>query len=181
MATTKSALTEAKIREMSKSMLQAWNDHDVPGILTLLSDDIIWREPGLPEPARGKEAVDSHLRSLFKAYPDFHLPVEDFHTFPSVEQQANVATWTLTATMTGSFEGLPSAGKSVRTSGTTVTRFADGKVVEYTSYFDSLDFLQQLGLLPKMDSLGFKALVMTDVLAGKAVELADRAVKAMRR
>lgn len=189
MATAKPTLTEAKIRDTSKAMLQAWNDHSVEGILALLTDDVLWSDPGLTEPAHGKEAVAAHLRDVFKAFPDLHLPVEDVHMFPSVEQQANVATWTLTATMTGPLEmGLPATGKRVRTRGATVSRFRDDEVCEYTSHWDSLDFLQQLALLPKTDGLGFKAIIMADVLAdkatdlaGKATDVAGKALKAVRR
>lgn len=182
MATTKSTLTEAKLRDASQAMLKAWNDHDVEGILGLLTDDVLWTEPSLTEPARGKEAVGAHLRDVFRAFPDLHLPVEDFRMFPSVEQQAVAATWTFTATMTASLEmGLPATGKRVRTRGATVSRFRDEKVSEYTAHWDSLDFLQQLALLPRTDGLGFKAIVMADVLAGKATDLASKAIKAVRR
>lgn len=181
MATAKT-LTESKMREDAQAMIKAWNDHAVEGILALLSDDVLWTEPGLIEPARGKDAVGAHLRDTFKAFPNLHLPIEDVRIFSNEEEQTNVVTWTFTATMNAPLEiGLPATGKSVRTTGATVSRFRDGKVSEYRTYFDSLDFLQQLSLLPKTDSLGFKALVMAEVLAGKAGELAGKAVKAARR
>lgn len=35
-------------------------------------------------------------------------------------------------------------------------------------YYDSLDFMQQLGFLPETGRLGFKAVVLADYLAGRA-------------
>jgi hypothetical protein len=40
--------------------------------------------------------------------------------------------------------------------------------------YDALDFMQQNGLLPKSDGMGFKAVVMADVLAGKAKKALGR-------
>ncbi len=181
MATPKSTITEARIRDVAKAMMKAWNDHDVDAILAHLTDDVLWAEPSLEEPIHGKEAVAADLRDTFKAFPDLHFPMEDFHIFPSAEQQANVVTWTLTATMTGPLEmGLPATGRPVRIGGTTVSRFHDGEVSEFTTYYDSLDFMQQLGLLPKTSGIGFRALVLADFLALRAGALAGRARKAVR-
>lgn len=51
-------------------------------------------------------------------------------------------------TNTGSGNGLPATGKSLRISGTTFFRIVDGKIVEEWATFDQLDFMRQLGLMP---------------------------------
>lgn len=163
-------MTEGEMRAVSEAMFQAWNLHDVEGILEHLTDDVVWSEPTLEESARGKEATAAGLKDTFTAFPDLRFLVEGFHLFPSVEQQACVATWTLMATMTGPSQvvGVPPTGKSVSISGTNLSRFRDGLISEYTTHYDSLDLMQQLGLLPATNGLPFKAVVMADVLAGKA-------------
>lgn len=168
-------MTETQMRAVSETLFQVWNTHDVEGILEHLTDDVVWAEPTLEEPARGKEAVAADLKDTFTAFPDLRL-LEDFQLFPSVEQQASVATWTLMATMTGPSQvaGVPPTGKSVRISGTTISRFRDGLISEYTTHYDSLNFMQQVGLLPKTNGLPFKAVVMADILAGKAKQVLHR-------
>ena len=182
MAAPKST-TEARMREVADATYQGWNDHDIDTIVEYLTDDIVWKDPSLTEPLHGKEAVAADLKDTFAAFPDLRFKEEDFHTFCDTTQGLCVVTWTLMGTMTGSFQttGLPATGRPVRASGVLVNRFRDGLVAEYTSYFDSLDFMQQLGLLPKTDGLAFKGLVIADALALKAEELAGRAVKAIQR
>jgi steroid delta-isomerase-like uncharacterized protein len=183
MATAKSTMTEAQMRTVAETVFRAWNAHDVEGILEHLTDDVIWAEPSLVEPARGKEAVTADLKDSFSTFPDLSFEEEDFHVFPNTEQGAFIVTWTLTGTMTGSSKatGLPATGKQVRISGTQISRVRGNLIYEYVIVYDMLNFLQQLGALPKSDGLGFKALVMADVLAGRAEALAGKAVKVVRR
>jgi hypothetical protein len=73
----------------------------------------------------------------------------------------------------------------VTISGTVLSKYRDGLISEYAIVYDALDFMQQLGALPRTDGIGFKALVMLDVMAGKAADQAgkatQRAVKVVRR
>lgn len=183
MATAKSTMTEVQMRTMAETILQAWNDHDVDGILEHLTDDVVWSTPSLVEPARGKEAAAADLRDTFSTFPDLKFVKEDFHVFPNTDQGAYIVTWTVTGTMTGASKatGLPATGKQARISGTQISRLRGNLICEYVIVFDMLNFLQQLGALPKSDGLGFKALVMADILAGRAEALAGKAVKVVRR
>ena len=179
MAPTGTPLTEAQMRQMAERSLNGWNDQDVDAILAELADDITWSDPSLPETLHGKEAVAASLRDTFTAFPDLEFPADDWAVFPDAERQACVVTWSLRATMTGPMEGgVPATNKPVRTSGAVLVRLRDGAVAEYTNYYDALDFMQQLGLLPRSTSLPFKALVMTDVLAGK---VSEQAMKVLHR
>jgi steroid delta-isomerase-like uncharacterized protein len=179
MAQPKTPITDQRIREITQLAYQAWNNHDADAIADLLTDDVVWTDPGLPEQLRGKEAVVTYLKDVFKAFPDMHFPAEDFMAFPDASKGMDLTKWTMTATMKESLDiGLPATGKSVRTSGVVFSRYRGDKICEYTNYYDSLDFLQQLGLLPKSDGLPFKALVMADVLAGAVI---DRASKVLHR
>ena len=179
MADTGTPLTEAQMRDMAERSLHGWNNQDVDAILDGLADDIVWADPSLPETLHGKEAVAASLLDTFTAFPDLDFPVEDWAVFPDAERQTCVVTWSLRGTMTGPMEnGVPPTNKPVRTSGAALVKLRDGEVVEYTNYYDALDFMQQLGLLPRTTSLPFKALVMTDVLAGKVTE---QAMKVLHR
>lgn len=183
MATGPKPTTEARMREVAEATFEAWNDHDVDAIVDYLTDDIVWSDPSLVEPLRGKEAVAADLGATFAAFPDLRFIEDDFHVFCDGNLGMCLVTWTLTGTMTGSFEttGLPATGRSVTASGVLVNHFRDGLVSEYTNHWDALDFLQQVGLLPRTDGLAFKGLVMADVLALKAEELAGKARKALQR
>ena len=183
MAATKTPMTAEKMRSLADDVLEAWNAHDVDEILEYFTDDVLWAEPTLEEPIRGKEAVAAHLKDTFQAFPDLRVLKEDFHVFPDTEESAGVSIWTLKATNTGPSKetGIPATGKQVTMSGTNLFRFRGDLIKEYVLVYDSLNLLQQLGALPKSDGLGFKALVMADIFAGRAQELAGKAVHAIRR
>ena len=173
MSTTQ--LSEAEMRALAGELLDAYNRHDVEALLEHHADDIVWTEPTLPAPARGKVAVAAALRDTFTAFPDLQVPGDGFRVYPDAEDQSAVVTWTLVGTMTGPLQnGVPATGRSVRMGGANLARFRDGLISEYTFYYDSLAMMQQLGLLPKSTGLGFKAIVMADVAAGKARKVLQR-------
>ncbi|GGT82583.1 MULTISPECIES: ester cyclase [Streptomyces] len=46
-------------------------------------------------------------------------------------------------------ETLPATGKEIRIRGVDLAQVADGRIVSYRLYFDQMEFLGQLGLLPE--------------------------------
>jgi steroid delta-isomerase-like uncharacterized protein len=170
-----SQLTEAQMRALADELLDSYNRHDVEALLEHYTDDVVWTEPTLPAVARGKAAVAASLRDTFTAFPDLEVHHDGFRLYVDVADQSAVVTWMLTATMTASLQnGVPATGRRVELSGANVARFRDGRICEYTFHYDSLDMMQQLGLLPKSTGIGFKAIVMADVAAGKARKVLQR-------
>lgn len=168
-------LTEAQMRELSDEMRGVYNRHDIGMWVEHLTDDVVWTEPTLPAPVHGKQAVAAALQDTFTAFPDLQVLDDDYRVYCDVEGQSGVVTWSLTATMTGPLEnGVPATGRSLRMSGANLARFHEGLICEYTLYYDSLAMMQQLGLLPKSTGLGFKAIVLADVVAGRARKVLQR-------
>ena len=185
MAAAKTPMTKAQHQAVTDALFKAWNDHDVEGILEHMTDDVVWMDPTIEKSAKGKEAVTAHLKDNFTSFPDMRFLREDLHLYLTDDDASSIATWTLKGTNTGPSKetGLPATGKEVTISGTVLSRFRDGLISEYVIVYDALDFMQQLGALP--DGMGLKALVMFDVMAGKAADQAgkatQRAVKVIRR
>jgi len=175
MATTPKALTEAEIRSIATRVLEAWNAHDVEAILEHIHPDIVWANPTLPQPVHGKEAVSKELRNTFTAFPDFHVPSDDFQLYVDTAGQTAASTWTFTGTMTGRLDtGVPPTGRSVRMRGADQARYRDGLISEFTQFFDSYELMEQLGMVPKATGLVFKAIVLADVMAGRARKVLQR-------
>ena len=59
-----------------------------------------------------------------------------------------VARWTSFGTHSGEFMGVPATGRFLTTSGITIFRLEDGKIVEEWSESDMLGMLQQVGAIP---------------------------------
>jgi len=97
----------------------------------------------------GMPPVDINMHRMFglatcDAFPDLERPVEDL----VAEGDRVVARWTSSGTHKGDFQGIPPTGKHVETSGITIFRIENGKIVEEWSESDVLGMLQQLGAIP---------------------------------
>ena len=151
-----------------ETFLQAWNDHDVDALLAHLTDDVVWIDPTSPEPIIGKAAVADLLHALFRAFPDIHWPIED-REFYLADSGRAAASWTLVATMMGPLDppGFPATDRSVRASGVCLYEFREGLICRHTIVYDSLRFLQEVGLLPGDRNLGLRALVGLKVASGR--------------
>jgi steroid delta-isomerase-like uncharacterized protein len=56
--------------------------------------------------------------------------------------------WNFAGTHTGTFFGIPATGKKVSLDGVTLLKMSNGKIAEERDFFDNLDFMTQLGLIP---------------------------------
>jgi ketosteroid isomerase-like protein len=90
--------------EVLNRMLDAFNDHDLDGIMALFADDCVFESPRGPGPwgrrFEGKPAVREGLGARFTTIPDVHYG--DGSHFVAGER--GVSEWTLTGTTT---DGVP--------------------------------------------------------------------------
>jgi steroid delta-isomerase-like uncharacterized protein len=108
----------------------------------IYSQDLVGHFAGMPP-----VAIDMHRMfglATFDAFPDLKRPVDDL----VAEADRVVARWRSVGTHEGDFQGIPPTGKHIETSGITIFRVADGKIVEEWSESDMLGMLQQLGVIP---------------------------------
>ena len=59
-----------------------------------------------------------------------------------------VVRWTGTGRHTGEVNGIPPTGKEIRVDAITIHRMAEGKIAETWEVWDTLGFLQQIGVVP---------------------------------
>ena len=57
--------------------------------------------------------------------------------------------WNFKGTHTGVFFNIPATNKTVDIDGVTLVRMENGKIAEERDFFDNLEFMQQLGLIPR--------------------------------
>lgn len=57
--------------------------------------------------------------------------------------------WQFKGKHTGSFFGIPATGKDVDVIGCTIVKMRDGKIVEEQDFMDNLEFMKQLGIIPR--------------------------------
>lgn len=100
--------------------------------------------PGMPAALATYQQI--HQMAL-ASFPDLQTHTEDL----IAEGDKVVERWTQTMTHTGApfFMGnLPASGKAVRTTGISIYRLADGKIIEHWADMDFMGVLVQLGVIP---------------------------------
>jgi steroid delta-isomerase-like uncharacterized protein len=110
----------------------------------IVAPDVLMRTP-LPIESTGVQALKEVFATLYRAFPDLHVAVEDV----IAENDKVVSRNTVTGTHLGEYLGRPPTGRSVTYNEIFIFRFADGRVVETWGVVDVLSQLRQLGLLPK--------------------------------
>jgi steroid delta-isomerase-like uncharacterized protein len=158
--------SKATQEELMRAIMKAYNDHDTEALGALLSDDVVFTDPNGVH--SGKEAVLANEQEFFDAFPDCVWPMESVHLFIGEDPETIALTWSLRGTQTGAMSGLPATGKKLELSGVNIGKVHDGLLTEATFYFDNYDLMAQLGLVPKGDSIAFKALALTEFAVGKA-------------
>jgi len=56
--------------------------------------------------------------------------------------------WNFKGKHSGNFFGIPATGKSVDLDGSTIVLMRDGKIAKEQDFYDNMDFMTQLGLMP---------------------------------
>jgi len=152
-------LDPAFAAEWGKRYLEAWNSLDADGVATMCTEDVVWNDPALPEPATGRDGVSGFVRATARAFPDFHVdelgPLE-----VSVPESRALSRYRMTGTMLGPWEyaNLAATGRGIHVLGVDEWTFRGELMSHYRTYYDSLDMARQLGILPTVGSAGDRAM-----------------------
>ena len=126
---------------------------DLDGVLAHMRDDMVDVFP--TRTCRGKAAIRGYFEELFAAFPDAVISVDRIVG----DETTAVVQWTLRATFTGApYEGVLANGRQVELHGVDVIDVTEGLEWHNRIYYDTGDFLRQIGLLPPAGSAGERAL-----------------------
>ncbi|MFY9578616.1 MAG: nuclear transport factor 2 family protein [Gaiellaceae bacterium] len=141
------------VRSFAPRWLAGWNDHDVDALVGLCTDDVLWEDPALPQPERGRQAVREYLEGTWSMFPDlaFTLPEPPML---ALEGPRAAQVWIMTGTMLGSdpWAGFAATGKRIDVEGIDVYEFRGGLVSRYRGRYDLAEVARQLGLAPARGS-----------------------------
>jgi steroid delta-isomerase-like uncharacterized protein len=138
--------TEDNKALVRRAIEEGWNQGNVALIDELDAPNFIHHDPDFPN-FQTREDYKQWVTEIRNAFPDLHLTIEDV----IAEGGQVVARWTFRGTNTGDMVTpmhIPATGKQVTVTGITISRFAEGKVVEDWHQGDIMSFMQQLGLVP---------------------------------
>lgn len=143
---------------MVDAALEAINDQDWDHLYGLHLDNVVMSTPDLPDPVKGRDAVDGRLRAWAEALPDLswkrvrgfgqgdwvcmELLISGTHKGPL---RHGLDPGTLEG-HGGSF--VPPTGKRIELRACVVYKVEQAEISESHIYYDQLDFMKQLGLVP---------------------------------
>jgi len=99
---------------------------------------------GTGKDIRGLKDYKQFMSETYRAFPDLHVTIDDM----VVEGDKVAIRWTLTGTHKGEIEGISPTNKKITIRGISIERVVGGKFVETWERYDTLGFMQQLGVVP---------------------------------
>jgi steroid delta-isomerase-like uncharacterized protein len=98
-----------------------------------------------PTDVVGIASVRAYYANYLTGFSDISFTIKDVFGMGN----KLVKHWNFKGTHTGLFFGIPATNKKVDIDGVTLVRMENGKIAEERDFLDNLEFMQQLGLIPR--------------------------------
>ena len=136
-----------EVKDTTDRFVAAFNAHDQHALDNLHAHDIKFNAPGGFKATNAKDAT-AYAMTWLKAFPDGKMTVRtEITSGPWVVQEV-VMEGTHTAPLEGPNGPIPATYKKVKGYGVQILKVENGKITEARIYFDQLDQMSQLGLIP---------------------------------
>jgi steroid delta-isomerase-like uncharacterized protein len=135
-------------RDIVERATEAFNSHDHEQIRANYADNVVFTAPGDVR-LEGPDPVSEYAMSWLRAFPDAKLTVQD----TVVEGNAAAVQMTFDGTHTDTLAGpegdIPATNRHLTGRASEFVRVEGGKIVEEHLYFDQVEVMTQLGLMPE--------------------------------
>ena len=135
-----SAADEAVVRRFYEEMN---NDRKLELAPDLFTSDHKFHDPQIPNVAEGPDGVVATVK-VYQEGVEGHWEIEEL--FSAGDRV--VVRWTGSGTHVAELNGIPPTGKKIKVDAIAIHRMAGGKIAETHEVWDTLGFLQQLGVVP---------------------------------
>ncbi|MET8074732.1 nuclear transport factor 2 family protein [Streptomyces sp. NPDC005303] len=135
-------------REVMDRLTDAVTHPDLKAIAELYAEDAVAVTPDEGE-IHGRDNIVAYWRQMTEAVPDGTFETKHAYEAGDTAIDEGVFSGRNTGPIqlpTG--ETLPATQKEIRIRGVDIATVRDGRIVDYRLYFDEMEFLGQLGLLP---------------------------------
>lgn len=136
-------------REIMDRVTQAGTSGDAEALRELYTEDAVIETPDQGT-ITGRDAIVEWFSGFQKAFPDFtYEPLNEYEIGNTAIDEGAVS-----GTHTGPLEAptgesVPPTGKRIRVRATDLATVENGKVTSHRFYFDQMELLAQLGLVPE--------------------------------
>jgi predicted ester cyclase len=136
-----------EVKDTTDRFVAAFNAHDEKALDALHAENIKFNAPGGFKATNAKDAT-AFAMTWLKAFPDGKMKVRSEITSGPWVVQEILMEGTHTAPLESPTGTIKPTYKKVTGYGVQLLRVENGKVAEARIYFDQLDQMQQLGLIP---------------------------------
>jgi predicted ester cyclase len=137
----------AEAKDIAARFIEAFNGHDESAIRALNAPNAKFQAPGGVS-LEGREAVTGYAMAWLNGFPDAKMTVQNELTCGSWVVQEFTFEGTHTAPLNAPTGTIPATGKRVAAKGVQIVRYENGLAIDDRLYFDQVDVLTQLGLMP---------------------------------
>ena len=136
-------------REVMDRLTTAMGEKDKETLAACYAADAVAFTPDQGE-IKGREAISSYLFEFWEALQDVRYETSSKYEDGDVAVDEGTVIGTHTGPLSlPSGENLPPTGKELRVRTCDIARAKDGEITSHHFYFDQMEFLGQLGLLPE--------------------------------
>lgn len=122
--------------------------HDLEALALAYAEDAVITTPDEGE-IKGREQIVNYLRTFTDAFPDLEWePLAEHESGDTGIDEGWVVGTNTGPLKAPTGETLPPTGRRVRVRSVDVATVRNGEIVRHNFYFDQMDVLGQLGLLP---------------------------------
>ena len=131
---------------LKRFIQKVWNEKDFDSITKFVAREYtVYHDSS--DPWEGKtlnyEEFAMRLDYSFDSFPDINFEIQS-----TISDGDNVAiTWIMTGINNGKNGAFPSTNKTIKTQGSTIYHFVDGKICGHSQVFDRTTIMKQLGFI----------------------------------
>lgn len=136
-------MTEENKQIARRAIEEIYNAGKLEVVDELLAPECVSYDVAMPEPLRGRDALKQQAQGYRSAFPDLRLTIDQ-----QIAEGDSVCTrWTARGTHRGELFGIAATNREATTTGITIDKLRDGRIVESRTNWDALGLMQQLGAI----------------------------------
>jgi steroid delta-isomerase-like uncharacterized protein len=125
--------------------IEAWNSHNADRVLSFMAPEALYVDTTLGERLNGHDAIRHFIDSMAETLStDYRFELTNAF-FTDTDYAAE---WDMLGTHDRSDGRLPVTGKQFRIHGVSIGKLRGGKIAENRDYWNMVDFLTQIGIMP---------------------------------
>jgi steroid delta-isomerase-like uncharacterized protein len=134
------------LSDFTRDLTTAWNEHDIPRILTFYDGNYIGEDVSRATPILGHQGIEQAFCSILRAFPDLHITNQEW-----VAQENRLAiAWKMQGTQLGAVMNVPPTGRKVSVQGGSFYSLEKRKILHGIHIWDVAGLLRTLRLLPDL-------------------------------